>query len=1011
MRDSIRLIANSGLQFYKFEVEIDPVAQKKNKFRFVEDFDKIRKHFWLDEVVPLPGDDDLYARKSQLQTQGYITRSGKLVDESDIDFERIDTFDDTEFFESGNIQKVLRILEKKWIPIPLFKKNNIVDDDFGPSDWVRVYFEKKSDSVLSCVLLVDTKTTDNENDTVSPFLNDNANENIFAISENDDTILSFVDSLFDCKWVDDYLIKIFYGDKIETEKPFLRHIADYIFFVRMLRGMEKMPQVQLLSDKTGLIDVDLVIDVGNSKTCAILFENPSNNSFNFNTVKKLHVQDLEKPLQSYTDSFSTRLIFKETSFAAQSTELNQNNKFQWPSLVRTGFEAERTINDSSVELKLSRAVKTHNSSPKRYLWDTAKANDEWEYHLNDINKPPQRVYKKGISEQLNSDGSICADSFFGANSYFSRKSLMTFVYLEILCHAFKQINSIELRSEHGNPSQKRKLKRIVISCPTGMIREEQIAIRECAADAIKIINEYNGIVTDLDEENVYDAEVQVIPSVKDLSYNLENLEKRKDWIYDEATSAQLVYLYGMIGHKFNGDADLLFDLFGKKAENEDKNNLTVASLDIGGGTSDLMICKYTYKNNGTTEILPDPLFWESFNLAGDDLVRDLIQQIIIEGNITDESDKLCTGVIENGARAREIKNISQKLNGFFGKDSNNIGYKGKLMRTNFINQIAMPIVTQYMENANENKEFELTYEELFAETKPNIELLDYFEEHFGFRFEELNWKISSKKTNSIIASVFSKLIKQVSNVMHLYNCDLVVLAGRPCSFNSLEKLFYKYHSITPNRLINLNKFWIGRWYPFADNNGYINDPKTVVTIGCVISLMGGSLFKLENFKIDIDHLKNKLISTADFIGPIEDNAIAEEVLTPKIESGHFTVNTLPVLIGFKRIQSRYYPSRPIYSVKFNDEKITEVVQRRGDMPDSKLADAIEEFKHKIRKKMPLKMYITRDFMRDKERIQIEEVTDFEHNDVSKSYFELHVQTMSDEAGYWLDTGEFILNVK
>ncbi len=171
-----------------------------------------------------------------------------------------------------------------------------------------------------------------------------------------------------------------------------------------------------------------------------------------------------------------------------------------------------------------------------------------------------------------------------------------------------------------------------------------------------------------------------------------------------------------------------------------------------------MICKYTYSNNGTTEITPDPLFWETFNLAGDDLVRDLIQQIIIEGAITDEKDKDCTGVIENGARDRNIKNISQKLNGFFGKDSNNIGYKGKLMRTNFINQIAMPIVNLYMQNANENKEFNNTYDELFAKNKPNIELLDYFEDHFGFRFEELQWKISSIKANNIISAVFSKLI-------------------------------------------------------------------------------------------------------------------------------------------------------------------------------------------------------------------------------------------------------------
>ena len=31
-------------------------------------------------------------------------------------------------------------------------------------------------------------------------------------------------------------------------------------------------------------------------------------------------------------------------------------------------------------------------------------------------------------------------------------------------------------------------------------------------------------------------------------------------------------------------------------------------------------------------VTPNPIFWETFNLAGDDLLKELIQQVIIEGN-------------------------------------------------------------------------------------------------------------------------------------------------------------------------------------------------------------------------------------------------------------------------------------------------------------------------------------------------------------------------------------------
>jgi hypothetical protein len=403
------------------------------------------------------------------------------------------------------------------------------------------------------VLVIDTSASKHADDTVSPFVHENPNENIFAISQDDKSVLAYLDSLNNCQWVEDYISKLFYAKQTEIEQPFLKHIANYIFFIRVLRSMGKVPQIHLLSDKAGNIDVDLVLDVGNSKTCAILFENPTGQFFNFNSVKKLSIQDFSNPLQHHVDSFSTRMVFKDAGFGAFNTELNQNNKFQWPSPVRIGNETERIINDSKVELQLTREVKSYNSSPKRYLWDTHESSFEWEYHSEDMNTPPSRVYKKGISEQLNSDGSLCMDNVFGSRSVFSRKSLLTFVYLEIFCQAFRQINSIDFRSVHGNPSMKRKLRRIIISCPTAMIKKEQIALRESAVEAITMINRFYGFLGNdkIDRDDVYDHDVEVIPSLKDLKLDLYNLDKRKDWIYDEATAPQLVFLYGMIKHKFD----------------------------------------------------------------------------------------------------------------------------------------------------------------------------------------------------------------------------------------------------------------------------------------------------------------------------------------------------------------------------------------------------------------------------------------------------------------------------
>ena len=122
---------------------------------------------------------------------------------------------------------------------------------------------------------------------------------------------------------------------------------------------------------------------------------------------------------------------------------------------------------------------------------------------------------------------------------------------------------MEFRSLHGNPSMKRKLRRIIISCPTAMIKKEQVALRESASQAITMINRYHGLIDAVQNTqiDVYDHTVEVIPSVKDLNLDLYNLDKRKDWIYDEATAPQLVFIYGMIKHKFDGNPDLFFNLY------------------------------------------------------------------------------------------------------------------------------------------------------------------------------------------------------------------------------------------------------------------------------------------------------------------------------------------------------------------------------------------------------------------------------------------------------------------
>ena len=161
--------------------------------------------------------------------------------------------------------------------------------------------------------------------------------------------------------------------------------------------------------------------------------------------------------------------------------------------------------------------------------------------------------------------------------------------------------------------------------------------------------------------------------------------------------------------------------------------------------------------------------------------------------------------------------------------------------------------------------------------------------HFGFRFEELTWNLNPDKVNRIIHATFSKLISQVAKLMHLYRCDCVIISGRPCSFKDIERLFIEIQPVQPNRFINLNNYWIGKWYPFSDNNGYVQDPKTIVATGALIGLMGTKFFKLNKLKINPELLKSRLISTANYLGTIKENVLNESSISPKINKASIQV--------------------------------------------------------------------------------------------------------------------------
>jgi hypothetical protein len=76
-----------------------------------------------------------------------------------------------------------------------------------------------------------------------------------------------------------------------------------------------------------------------------------------------------------------------------------------------------------------------------------------------------------------------------------------------------------------------------------------------------------------------------------------------------------------------------------------------------------------------------------------------------------------------------------------------------------------------------------------------------------------------------------------------------------------------------------------------------------------------------------------------------------------------------------------------------------------------IGDALETKKNNLRNKLPYQITLRREVERNKEKLKLELIQNNEGEDVTKSNFELKLQTLDSTEEYWLDSGEFTLTIE
>lgn len=1044
----IELIANSGIQYHELpnDVVIDLNANVMKGLRFYElEFDG---KVYLEPTYYF-AQHDKYLRRSDLIAAGCMDEStNRIVDEEMIP-NYMNWLDVTDVMNVsrpdvniGDKRKTgLEQIENRWLPIPFYRKD-FSSAMSGPISWCRMKLipipEKsdKSRKVYKGVLAFDT-TTDNNNYIDSPYFQGEPSLDYALCGLSYDDIGEMPDS--EAKSIKEialplkayefcnpsqntslniYLQDILNSTDINTlpKGSKMKYIAYYTYLICYIHHLRCIPDVRLYNNLIKpVIHTTLVLDVGNSRTFGLLAEDPLDASFSKASI--LELRDLENG-NVYSEPFDMRLCFKEENFGISFAQ----EIFKWPSILRLGKEAARHIYTGDDDLLSTIQFETNYSSPKRFLWDNSPHYTPWKFvSAKEWTVGPSKdLTINGIVQQFKNDGTFTEDpNEIGGRTMYSRSSLMTFCFIEILLHAQMQINSMRFREKNGNSDRRREIKRVILTCPTGMSRQEQKRLRRCMEEATIVLKRYYSKTYNerYDSNTDYDK-IEIVPSVRDLSFTLSNIDNKRHWNYDEATCSQMVYMYSEM-RRYLGNMDEFFKTYGRRRNNDKKPSITVASLDIGAGTTDIMICNY--QNSGVS-ITPKPLFWDSFQIAGDDLIKRIIVDVILD----EPKDKYpnASGIIKSKLRQLGVGDVSERMHHFFS-DTANMGAIEKRMRKEFMVQVMHPIANYLLDMLQRGKsECLLKFEDIFKENKPSESLLSFFKAQMGFGIEEVTFGYSPEHLNEIICKVFEPYMRKWAALFYSYKCDIVLLAGRPCALGQMYKLMRRLHPVTPNRLISMNDYRVGSWYPGASDLGRFRDKKSMVAVGALISYLA-EIGKLGTFKISTDYLRTKVQPTTEFVGIMNPETVSVErnILTPDLNAVQMDISALPVCLGCRQFDVPGYPANMMYMLRFNEnelrkyaiEKVKQMAGLPADTPENavspnRVANEVDTMKARLRNNSPLIFRFEREYREDKEFVRIESVESCNHDELPTKYFELALQTWSEENTNWLDTGIFKMHI-
>jgi len=615
------------------------------------------------------------------------------------------------------------------------------------------------------------------------------------------------------------------------------------------------------------------------------------------------------------------------------------------SMVRLGHEAD----DITQVIRAEGDIRTGLSSPKRYLWaDDASWLEGANWHMADpadrcatgvyaapLRGPLLRYIHEDDRDFLLENERLREVDFASEAPLKPRHAprvMMTAALYELICQAYTYVNSAAYRHASGDAGRTREIRTLTLTYPSGMIQEEQ---RRLAAQAQKAINIFAMTLgksqrvrpelnISIDEASAVHltyiwSELRMLGQDPRLWFATHHQDRGKkapppDETTPEVAAAPAGRRRNRPGLRRPGAARPGVarrraaepDPFGEGAQ-----EIRIACIDIGGGTTDLMIARYTFESRIDDAIRGEMLHQDGIYLGGDQLVKRLLETIIVPAfadslGLEDEDVQLLFG--PEVPRNREIRS----------------------QRVSWMNRLLVPLAQAYLDNAVD----EVT-DEPISHTDPEIvdpAVLDSLQAVFdklrgpGYynAQQELDLLYDKNEFEGVVYDVFDELLYDYCQRIVEHDTDVVLLAGLPSKLSYIQQLVKMYVSLSPSRIVPMHNHYAGNWYPYQDekghNPGVIVDPKSPVVVGAAIEFMAAHGM-LPQFKFE---MKRKMCEHSYFWGVMTDatSGIRNEriLFQPAEEQARediteFSTSSQRVLIGRKLNPAEDAQATPVYLLK------------------------------------------------------------------------------------------------